>query len=78
MNLLIFFPLLSEFDFNGYLPLIMNIKKEVVRFLLMLGYQFDSWQCSSKMTWQNLSDLDPFTIFFWSGYHFFLFYRVER
>ena len=61
-----------EFDFGRYMPLIMNMKKEVMHLLFKLGYNIASWQCwltccqdvtaeawphVARMSLQNFTDL---------------------
>ena len=37
--------LLSQFDFEGYISLILNMKKEVRHLLFFYSHNFASWQC---------------------------------
>ena len=40
-----FLSLLLPFDFETYMPLILNMKKEVKHLLFKLGHDFALWQC---------------------------------
>ena len=75
-----FLSLLSEFDFESYIPLIMNMKKEGMCLLFRLTRNFASSQCLARCypddivetKWLGIWDVATSTIFSWStSYNFF-------